>query len=145
MVKGMIRYVLDSDHLSLHQRGHEPLRGRLLTIPPEQIGITVISVEELMRGRLAQVRRATKPDDRVRAYYWLSKTLDFLCSFMVLKYGTLAEAHFQTFLERKMRIGIQDLKIAAIALSQDATLVTRNRRDFARIPTLKIEDWSVQE
>jgi tRNA(fMet)-specific endonuclease VapC len=46
-------YVLDSDHLSLFQRGHEPLKNRILTLSPEQISITIISVEELLRGRLA--------------------------------------------------------------------------------------------
>jgi tRNA(fMet)-specific endonuclease VapC len=44
-------YILDSDHLSLHQRGHGLIKNRLLTVPTEQIGITVISVEELIRGR----------------------------------------------------------------------------------------------
>ncbi len=62
-------YVLDSDHLSLHQRGHQPLKTHLFQVPAEQIAITIISVEELTRGRLAQIRRATKPHDRVQAYY----------------------------------------------------------------------------
>jgi tRNA(fMet)-specific endonuclease VapC len=136
-------YILDSDHLSLYQRGHEPLRSHLLTIPPQQIGISIISVEELLRGRLAQVHRGKGAEDRVQAYYWLSKTLDFLCGFKVLKFDPYAEAHFQNLLTKKIRIGIQDLKIAAVALSNDATLVTRNRRDFNQIPALTIEDWSI--
>ncbi len=57
----MTLYILNSDHLSLYQRGHEPLSQRLITIPSDQIAITVISVEELIRGRLAQIRKATKP------------------------------------------------------------------------------------
>ena len=57
----MTFYILDSDHLSLHQRGHEALRRYLLTTSPEQIAITVISLEELVRGRLAQVRKTTEP------------------------------------------------------------------------------------
>jgi len=136
-------YILDSDHLSLHQRGHEPLRSQLLKISPEQVSITVISVEELLRGRLAQVHRAKKPEDRVRSYHWLSKTLDYLCSFKVLKFAPHAEAHFQNLRSLKIRIGTQDLKIAAIALSTKAILITRNRRDFNQIPLLKIEDWSI--
>lgn len=138
----MSLFILDSDHLSLYQRGHEPIRQHLLIVPPEQIVITIISVEELMRGRLAQVRRATKPQARLNAYHWLSETFDFLSHFTVLKYDSQAEAHFATLRAQKIRIGTQDLRIAAIALSQNATVVTRNRRDFGRVPGLKIKDWS---
>lgn len=88
----MRRYVLDTDHLSLHQLGHEPLKSYLQKISPEQIGITIISVEEIFRGRLAQVRRAQQPEDRLKAYFWLSRTLDYLCGFEVLRYDPLAEA-----------------------------------------------------
>jgi tRNA(fMet)-specific endonuclease VapC len=139
----MTLYVLDSDHLSLHQRGHEPIRKRLLTIPSDQVAITIISAEELMRGRLAQVRKAAKPEYRVEAYQWLSKTIDFLCGFTVLKFDAVAETHYQALRYSKIKIGTQDMKIAAIALGQNATLVTRNRQDFDRVPALKIEDWSL--
>lgn len=138
----MRRYVLDTDHLSLHQRGHEPLKSCLQKISPEQISITIISVEEIFRGRLAQVRRAQQPEDRLKACFWLSRTLDYLCGFEVLKYDPRAEAYFQKLREQKIRIGAQDLRIAAIVLSHDGTLVTRNFNDFKKIPSLKIEDWS---
>lgn len=35
-----------------------------------------------------------------------------------------------------------DLKIAAITLAQDALLVSRNLRDFSRVPDLRVEDWA---
>jgi tRNA(fMet)-specific endonuclease VapC len=139
----MTLYILDSDHLSLYQRGHEPVGQRLLTIPSDQIAITVISAEELIRGRLAQIRKATKPQERVYAYYWFTKTLEFLQDFPVLDYDVQAEACFQSLLAQKIRIGTQDLKIAAIALSQGATLITRNKQDFDRVKGLAIEDWSI--
>ena len=135
-------YILDSDHLSLYQRGHEPIGQKLLTIPPTQIAITVISAEELIRGRLAQIRKASKPQERIYAYRWFARTLEFLDGFRIIEYDTQAEAYFQVLLARKLRTGTQDLKIAAISLAQKATLVTRNRQDFERITDLSIEDWS---
>lgn len=35
-----------------------------------------------------------------------------------------------------------DLRIACIALAHDATLVTRNTKDFAHVPNLKVENWA---
>ena len=139
----MTLHILDSDHLSLYQRGHEPLGQRLLKTPPDQIAITVVSAEELIRGRLAQVRKTTKSQERVYAYHWFMKTLEFLHGFAILTYDAQAEAQFQFLLTQKIRIGTQDLKIAAIALSQKAILITRNRQDFERVTGLEFEDWSV--
>ena len=43
---------------------------------------------------------------------------------------------------QQVRIGTKDLRIAALALSKNATLVTRNTRDFAKVPGLHMVDWS---
>ncbi|MCB9076336.1 MAG: type II toxin-antitoxin system VapC family toxin [Anaerolineaceae bacterium] len=141
----MISYVLDTDHLSLVQRGHKPILKYLTSIPSQHIGITIVSVEEMMRGRLAQVRRASNSQDRVQAYHWLWETFDFLQKFSVLKYNEQADILFENFRTQKIKVSTQDLRIAAIALSQEAVLVTRNRKDFELLPSLRLADWSQSE
>ncbi len=42
----------------------------------------------------------------------------------------------------KLNVGASDLRIAAIVLEHNATLVTRNLRDFGRVPGLKVVDWT---
>ena len=45
--------------------------------------------------------------------------------------------------EKKFKkIGLADRLIACIALAHDATLVTRNTKDFAIVPGLKLENWA---
>ena len=136
-------YILDTDLLSLHQRGHEPLRTHLLKHSSEQIAISIISVEEFVRGRLAQIRKSKKAVARVKAYHWLMRTFDFLCGFRVIEYDHKAENIYQTLCNSKIRIGSQDLKIAAIVVSREAILVSRNRRDFEKVPDLELENWSL--
>ena len=46
----MIRVLLDTDHVSLHERGYLPLRARLASFPPEEVAVSVVTVEEMLRG-----------------------------------------------------------------------------------------------
>ncbi len=65
----MTLYVLDTDHLSLHLRGHPQVRERLAQIAPDALAITIITAEEQLRGRLRKsakrrlVIRAPQPTD----------------------------------------------------------------------------------
>ena len=67
----------------------------------------------------------------------------FYLTIQVLPYDAAAVAEFERLRRNKIRVGTQDLRIASIALSKNATVVTRNIRDFGRVPGLKIMDWSV--
>jgi tRNA(fMet)-specific endonuclease VapC len=58
---------------------------------------------------------------------------------------TLSEAafdHAERLLKMRLNVKKNDLRIAAIALEADATVVTANARDFARVPGLLVEDWT---
>jgi len=49
----------------------------------------------------------------------------------------------KSFRKQKIRIGSQDLKIAAIAVANDALLLSANLRDFRQVPGLRVENWLV--
>jgi predicted nucleic acid-binding protein len=49
-------YILDSDHLSLHQRGFEPLKQKLLSLHPDKLGISIVSVEELSFSKIPDLK-----------------------------------------------------------------------------------------
>lgn len=60
----------------------------------------------------------------------------------MLDFTQAAFDQFSALRQQRIRIGAQDLRIAAITRANAAILVTRNTRDFAQVPGLRIEDWS---
>jgi tRNA(fMet)-specific endonuclease VapC len=136
-------FLLDTDHVSLDQRGHPIVRARVQAAGSAQVAVSIITVEEQMRGWLAAIRAATTPDARATAYQRMRMAVEYFASFAVVDYTVQAEALVSDLRKQGVRIGTQDLRIAAIALVQGATVVTRNTRDFAQVPGLVIEDWSV--
>jgi tRNA(fMet)-specific endonuclease VapC len=137
----MLRYLLDTDHLTLFQRGHAPVARRVALEPPDAIGISVVTIEESLRGRLAQLARAGDGPARIKQYMLLEQSIQLFAQFPIVSYDQDAETNFQQL--RALRMGTQDRKIGSIALAGQLILVTANRRDFARVPGLVLEDWSV--
>lgn len=125
------------------QRGHLDIRQRLTMIKPREIAITIISAEEQIRGRLGIIRRANSSNELVLAYRRLKELLDELETINVLDFIPEASLIYGDLIQQKIRIGTRDLRIAAIALAVKGTLVTRNHRDFEKVPGLKVEDWTV--
>jgi len=136
-------FVLDTDHLSLYQRGTEPLLSKLLSRSPDELAITIITVEEQLRGRLAHVRKATTVLQLTERYRWLGETVSHLSQLSVFYFDSTAATVYEGLLSQKLRLGTQDLRIAAIVLSQGAVLLTRNSQDFSQVPGLQIDDWTI--
>ncbi len=67
----------------------------------------------------------------------------FPSSIAILPFDGAASVEYQRLQKLNLRAGTMDIRIAAIALAQKATLLTRNRIHFEKIPSLKIEDWSM--
>jgi tRNA(fMet)-specific endonuclease VapC len=139
-------YILDTDHVSLLETGHLACTKRLNLVGYEQVATTTVTVEERLQGWLGAVRHASAPNQADRliwAYAGLRKTVQYVNGFVILDWTEAASRKFFELRQEKVRIGTQDLRIAAIALAADAVVVTRNRKDFAQVPGLQIEDWSM--
>jgi tRNA(fMet)-specific endonuclease VapC len=139
----MIHVLLDTDHVSLHERGHLPLRARLASFPPEEVAVSIVTVEEMLRGRLAILARRTAGEALVHAYTKLLETVRFFSTIPVVPFDMACEQQSQVLRAMRLRVGSRDLRIAATALVQNVVLITRNRRDFEQVPGLRLEDWSL--
>ena len=138
----MTLYVLDSDHVTLHQRGDIIVINRLAALPSQQTYTSIITVEEQLRGWLAVIRRAQQPKQLVSAYASLHRAIVYFSRINVLDYSEKAAERFVALRAEKIRIGTKDLRIAAIALAVGGIVVTRNQRDFRQVPDVITEDWS---
>lgn len=138
--------VLDTDHLSVLERSDQPgsiaLRARLAQVPPAEVVTTIISYEEQMRGWMAYLARTRAMAQQVEAYRRLLQHLDNYRRIPVLPFDEAAAIAFQQLRRARLRIGIMDLKIAAIVASRNATLLSRNLGDFRQVPGLQVEDWT---
>lgn len=139
----MLQFLFDTDHLTLFEFGHPQLIERLASLPPDAVGISAITVEKSMRGRLGVLSRAKSGAERVRRYAHLVESLDVLAQFPIAPYDDRAENEFQRLRGLRLKIGSQDLKIASVALVNSLTLLTRNRNDFGQIVGLVLDDWAV--
>ena len=135
--------VLDTDHLVEFDRGSATgvaLRRRLEEAGDEVV-TTIISAEEQFRGWLAQIHRQHDPHEQIVAYHRLQRRIDFFAAWHILPWNTAAADILQDLRRRRVRIGTMDLKIASIVLAHQATLLSRNLRDFLQVPNLRVEDW----
>ena len=139
----MITHILDSDTLTLLSRKVQVVVERVDARPPGSVGIASPNVQEQLSGRLSVLNAAKTPAEIAEASAKLNATVTFLARFPLLPMSEAAVEQLNELKRQKRNIGAMDLRIAAVALATGAAVVTRNRRDFGRVPGLRIEDWSV--
>jgi tRNA(fMet)-specific endonuclease VapC len=139
--------VLDTDHVSVLEwktgAEYDCLNSRLVRLGIADVATTIVSYDEQTRGWLAYIARARKLAQQIEGYRRLHHHLDVYCGIRVLDFDEAAAVVFQGLRHLQNRIGAFDLRIASIALSRGATLLTRNRIDFERVTDLKFEDWTI--
>lgn len=140
-------HILDTDVFTLCELTDSPeylrLHARVLELATEDTVVTtIITYEEQTRGWLAYAAKSRDISHWIKAYNRLKKHLQTYLGFEVLDFDAAAAQEFEYLRTLKLRIGSADLKIAAIALSKNGILLSRNLRDFRRIPNLRVEDWT---
>ncbi|MGI0491007.1 type II toxin-antitoxin system VapC family toxin [Alkalinema pantanalense CENA528] len=138
-------YLLDTDHLSLIQRGSslgQTLLTRLIATN-QPFATTIVTYEEQSRGWLAYLSNAKTSDAQVIAYGFLQNHTLHYREIDLLPFSTAAAQIHQNLRQSYLRLGNNDLKIAAITIAHQATLLTRNTKDFGQIQTLTLEDWTI--
>jgi tRNA(fMet)-specific endonuclease VapC len=100
--------------------------------------------EQVLRGRLNVIRQAQAGKSSVSlefAYDLLQGSITDLNHFQMLRLSPQAGTLVQAWRKQKIKVGISDLRIAAICMAHSATLISRNRRDFDLVPGLLVEYW----
>ncbi|MBK9260274.1 MAG: PIN domain-containing protein [Polyangiaceae bacterium] len=134
-----MKYVLDTNAVSALMKGDATVIGRLRRVSKGAVAIPQPVIAELAYGieRLPRSKRRQALQERLD---WILKELarTLWTDAVSEKFGVVKA----TLERRGERIEDLDAAIAAHALAEDAVLVTANVRHLARVPGLKVEDWS---
>ena len=129
--------ILDSNTISYYFRGDPKVVPRLQSLAPADVGVPAIVEYELRYGLLRLPPEAASP--RLAALTQLLQPVKILPFDSAC--ASIAAQLRATLESAGTMIGPHDTLIAAIALRHQATLVTRNVREFSRVPDLNIVDW----
>lgn len=138
-------YLLDTDYLIILQRRSQPFFGKIAAsmsqFTPADFYISIPTVHEQILGANAYISRARNIAGVIKGYRMIEVSMRDYQRFQVLPFDDAAAEIFSD-LQKTLRVGTMDLRIASIALANGMTLLTRNAVDFSRVPHLTIEDWT---
>lgn len=143
-------YFLDNDILNYAFKDRDgAVQRRIRSTPPEDIAISSIIVEEMLRNQLDAINSArTYNRPLTDLYRFLVQLILNVTEFEIEAYSDEAESVYKTFSKRSTSIGKFDARLIAHAKVSGATIVTNNLDDFRKIceieelPDVKIESWT---
>jgi len=128
-------FLLDTNTLIYFFKGKGKVAEHLFSVPPGEVAISSLSLYEIEVG----IAKSVQPAKRRQQFD------TFLTVVSVLPFdreAARAAATVRVDLERRgLPIGPLDNLIAGVALAHRSTLVTRNTREFSRLPSLALIDW----
>ena len=137
-------YVLDTDHLSeiISESGTGKLLAERLERLDADVATSIVAFEELLRGWLAKIHHHPKPRNQVSAYRRLDRLLGSFASWDVLSWDDECVEVLERLIKQRVNVKPMDLKIAAIVLSRNALLLSKNLTAFGQVAGLQVEDWT---
>jgi tRNA(fMet)-specific endonuclease VapC len=136
-------YLLDTDTLSRLHAGNINVAARLMAVEDSEVGITIITKAEVLRGRIDYLLKAETGGDLLKAQELLFRTEERLRQLLIIPINQAASLEFERLraVSNLRKIGRADLLIASVTLANRATLVIRNTRHFRQVPGLQVENW----
>lgn len=145
-------YVLDSNIMTFvlkFPQKYPHLLQRIARTPYQQLWVSVISVDEAIRGayRLRdnppREKKGNTPGNAANCYKLLSWIVREYGKYQILSYDEEAMGIFERFSPEVRRTsGKEDRQIAASAIRNGFTVITQNIQDFEIIPDCRYEDWT---
>jgi tRNA(fMet)-specific endonuclease VapC len=139
-------YLLDTNHIICWQYAnsveYDYLRERIAKINDADLFVSVVSFHEEVVGWNKYLSQARNSQSIVKAYSKFERILHDYAIMQLLPFDSRAADVLDELVGQGFRrVGAMDLRIAAIAIANQATLLTQNTVDFERIPNLQIADW----
>ncbi|MGI8503284.1 MAG: type II toxin-antitoxin system VapC family toxin [Hassallia sp.] len=142
-----MKYLLDTDHLSVIQRqtgqDYINLSTRMAQYPLSDFAISIVTFHEQLLGSHTYISRARNESDEVKGYEIMVRLVNDFKVLPIVSFDASAATTLSQLQAQRIQIAKMDSRIGAIALSRRLILLTRNHRDFSKIPELLIEDWTV--
>lgn len=140
-------YLLDTDHLSILQRRAGPeylqLSAWMAQFTSFDFACCVVSLHEQVLGAHAFLNQAKNSAGLVRGYELLERLPRDYLAFVLLPFDLVSAGVYDSLIAQNLRVGAMDLRLASVALARNLTVLTRNHRDFSRIPGISFEDRTV--
>lgn len=131
-----MKYLIDTCVVSDFVKGESGVVGRLLSLAPDDIAVSVISRMEVEYGLAINPERAKRLRRPLESFFQSVHQLPMTVE------DALSAASIRSELKRIGRpIGPYDVLLAGTALQRDLTFVTSNTGEFERIRDLHIENW----
>ncbi|WP_414574893.1 type II toxin-antitoxin system VapC family toxin [Anabaena sp. CCY 9402-a] len=135
--------LLDTDTLTHLYAGQSNVVKQLKSTEDPDVGITIITKVEMLRGRIDYLLKAETGVDLLKAQELLFRTEELLRPLLIVGVSQAASEQFNRLrvIPKLRKIGRADLLIASIALANRPKLVTRNIRHFQQIPGIRVVNW----